>query len=344
MKTLYLYIYRDWQAAITVVLAALMAIFLLFTIASELGDTNQHYSTIDAVAGTFLRIPHFFQTLLPIAILTGTCVALTRISYKHELEIIISAGARPLVIARMLLLRGWLPLMLLAMANNELLVPWSYNIIQKLEQQPGQASQVANIWLNRDTRHIRVGETGDSGYLRDISIFSYNTARQLINVEHAEYAINISGNWKLFTITGHNIGETIEDYTVNDRSWDLNLPPAEFVSARKWDAARSLPEIWHNVKYETDQRYISVLWQRVSYPLLLALMLFLGVILVKPGSKNYMAVGKAMILLVTYFALQGISNKVATATPDTMVSWLVVATPLAAVMVTTAFLYHTSRS
>ncbi len=343
MRKLDTYLYRNWRLAVAAVLAALLSLFFLFTLTGELGDVNERYDILDAFAGTILRMPYFLQILLPIALLAGTCVAITRMSCRRELIPIISAGMPPRRIAGMLLLHGWLPLTLLAVCNNELVVPWAQQMAVSLEQGHNNGRSTDKRWLRRDDSHILIGRVGSHAYMEDITFFFYDSLQpqKLDKVEHAEYAVHLDGNWQLFQITGTGTGEYDKPYEMAQRVLAVDIVPESFVADNNFDDVRPMPELIRHVVHIADSGNINAFWQRVSYPLLLALMLLLGIVMVRPESKNYAAVGKAIFLAAAYFMLQRISGHGALA--DILSPWLLAPVPLAALMMVIVVIYHTRR-
>ena len=346
MKVLDSYICRAWYLMLATVLLSFMALFILLTAVSELGDVNEHYGIASALAGTVLRIPHFLWTLLPVALLISTCTAMAGLARRRELVAAMSAGIRHSRIALLLLVHGCLPLMLLAIVNNELLLPQTQRMVQELEQNPGATQVATNVWLSSGDQHIFAGTLGSQGYMQDITVFSYDQhdPRKLLRVEQAEYAMHLDDGWHMFAVTGSLAEEPGQSYALERKAWDADLDPAQLAASSKWDATAPLPEIARSALHSDNHRYIVFLWHRISYPVVLALMLVIGVILVSPNSRNYLAVGKAVAVLIAYFVLQRFSDRVAFAPPFGLSPWLVVAVPLMFLAAVAAFLYRADSS
>lgn len=346
MKILDAYICRAWYLMLAVILLSFLALFILLTAVSELGDVNERYGIGSALAGTVLRVPHFLWTLLPVALLVSTCAAMSGLARRRELVAAMSAGVRHSRIALVLLLHGCLPVALLALANNELLLPRTQRMIQELEQSPDAAQAATNVWLASRNQHIFVGTLGSQGYMQDVTAFSYDPQdpRKLLGVEQAEYAMRLDDGWHMFAVTGSGAEEPGQSYALERKAWDTDLDPAQLAAGSKWDATAPLPEIARHALRSDNHRYIVFLWHRASYPLALALMLAIGVMLVHPTTRNYSAMGKAVAVLVAYFVLQNLSDRMAFAPPLGLSPWLVVSVPLLFLATVTAFLYRAEFS
>lgn len=273
------YLIRETFIAVTLVLAAFLALFSFFDLIQELRTVGiGGYQFSQALIFVILSLPGRFYELIPIAALIGSLYALSTLARHSEITVLRSSGLS----TRELLFTLFRLAAVLAIATfviGEGIVPFSEKAAQDFRARAinkviAQQGFESGLWLKDGRNFVNVKRAKADATLEGIRIYEFDQNNALKSVSEAKEGHFLpSGHWQL-----KDIVRTILD---GDRSKVVTEASAEWKSALNPSLLSVLivaPErmsIYSLLKYthylsenkQKTERYQIALWKKLIYPL-----------------------------------------------------------------------------
>jgi lipopolysaccharide export system permease protein len=350
MKRLTRYLAREIYYSIAVVFSALLMLYTFMNFIEELGDLGRgtyHLGYVFIFIG--LLIPTHIYELFPLAVLIGTVFALVQMAGNSELTIYRSSGASLWQMLGALFKIG-LPMVLVCIVIGEWLAPVSEHWAQKIRLK-AQNAEISlkefrsGVWVKDGPNFVNVRNVLPDATLLNISIYEFDTSRQLTGITLADRATIVGKNrWQL---------EVVRQTLFNEHGTTINLQPSI-----QWDTAISpnifnvmlrLPEkmsaydLFQYTKHLRDNsqktgRYEIAMWNKIVYPIAVWIMLLLALPFAalqrrQGGVSGKIFVGIALGLCFHFvgrlFSSLGVLNDWSPFWSATLISWLFLGAALA---------------
>ena len=306
MQRLSRYLVRAMVSMSLAVLATLIGLAALFTLADELRGTRQ--STLDAALYTLLDVPRFLDSTLVVAMLAGCTIALALLARNNELHIL-QVG-----LGRRLLRAALLPGILATAAgvlNTEYLLPFAAGLEQERrfgsEYRRGSELQ----WFRAGARHVRVDRILPGGRLEGIRIYEYvPESGRLAALSYADGAWLRAGLWVPEGLRRFTLSDTGAAPATPARDWNLPVP-TQVSAARVAPESLSMQFLYKHIRRLNARGldstpYTRAFWSKLLRPAalpftgLLALALVLGV----PRPRAYaLKAGLGGLIGIVYYAV-----------------------------------------
>ena len=234
MKILDRHIRNAVLLSMLVVVALITSIELVFTLAEELGDTDENYSMLNALSFIALTTPTSIYELLPFIALGGALFGLGMLASNNELVVMQAAGVTVWRIV-WAVLKPTLAIMLLSLLLGEYISPPLEQLAQsnKAIQQSGSATinSERGTWRKVGNDFIHINAIAPGGkLLYGVTRYQVDENRHMVTSSFAESAIYIEQDegsyWQL-----NNVRESIlstgaistQQYLQVD--WQVELSP-----------------------------------------------------------------------------------------------------------------------
>ena len=281
------YIGRMIMRAYWLVLGVLLSLFLFATLVEELtrlghGDYDL-WAIIQFVA---LSIPQMLYQLLPFVGLLGTMLALSRLATSHELIAMRATGASSWRIARASLYAAvWLVVAVFVV--GEWMVPVSVQKAAEVRDTAlGETRQTTTeeFWLLQDNTFISVQQLNHDLSLKSLRVLEFSPERRLQGISLAQVAEFRDGGWHLRGVIDTRLdgqGRSFVQRSI-EKPWNFRQTPGDLVAFRIrpeelpiWDLMRYIHHL--EINYQQTGFYQLTLWNRLTHPLAILVMVLLAV-------------------------------------------------------------------
>ncbi len=303
------YIARSVASAIFLVLLVLVSLFLFFTFIEEARSIGEgSYSTLNAIQYVLLLSPKRMYELFPIAVLLGSLIGLGALANNSELTVMRAAGVSIRRIIWSVLKLG-LVLMIPLMLLGETIAPYSEQYARHMRS-AAKTEQISarnkhGFWAREGDHFVHIRKVEPGGELRDVSIYSFNPEGQLKTLGNAKQLAYRQDHWLVSDydqtrLTQDTLAPELSQHHNNRTIWRSLLNP-QLLSILTLKAERlSGVELFHYVRYLQKNElesasYELALWQKLFYPLVTAVMIFLAVPFVF-GSMRTVSVGQRVLI------------------------------------------------
>jgi len=303
------YIARSVASAIFLVLLVLVSLFLFFTFIEEARDIGEgNYHTWDAIQFVFLLSPKRIYELFPMAVLLGSLIGLGALANNSELTVMRAAGVSIQQIIWSVLKLGLIliiPLIIL----GETLAPYSEQYAHHMRS-AAKSDQISartkhGFWAREGDSFIHIKTVAPGGELEDISVYGFDDHKHLTHLGHAEQLTYRQDHWLVSNYAQTRFSDSLiapklSRYHSNHTVWRSLLNP-QLLSILTLKSERlSGIELFQYVRYlKTNElestTYELALWQKIFYPLVTAIMIFLAVPFVF-GSMRTVSVGQRVLI------------------------------------------------
>ena len=323
MKTLDLHIGLSFLRSFLLIFAALVALFSLLELMTQLDDVGKgNYQVKDVVIFICLTLPRRMLELMPISTLLGSVVALGLLSDHGELLAMQAGGVSVRRICGSVFATGTI-LILLTGLLSEMIVPPLDQLARKKRalavSGTGFTLTKQGFWARRGNNYIHVGKTLADGVAANVDVFETDENGRLKIYMHAREAVIQNGNqWVLREITRKTFSDTgietsyvsnlkLVSFLSSDQVEVLEIPADSLSAADLHRYTVALRESGQN-----PDRYALALWRKLGVPLTTGAMVLLSLPFVF-GSNRRVTAGKRIMLgslvgIVFYFADQVIVN------------------------------------
>lgn len=305
MKILDRYIGWNIISATVTVLLVLVAIFTFFAFIDQLEDMGRGtYGIGKVVVFVLFSVPSLTYELFPMAALIGSLIGFGQMMRNGELSVIRCVGV-PKGRVVYAVVKAGLILLTVAMLNGEFIAPPAehfardYRNIAINDRITFKSEN--GFWARDGNSYINIREILPGDQLRDVYIYEFDGANKLRLSTYAEFARYAGHEWVL-----QNISQTVLD---DDGLQKRTLPEAAWDSILKPDLLQMVTinpdslSIWSLFKYsrflrnngQNAQRYLHVMWLKLTYPLASVVMVVLAVPMVLRANRS-VTVGQRVLV------------------------------------------------
>ncbi len=305
MQQLDRYIARHISVATLLVLLVLVGLFLFFTFIEEVQDIGKgHYDSWLAAQYVLMVAPRRIYEFFPMAALLGTLLGLGALANSNELTVMRAAGMSTLRIIGSGMKIG-LVFMLPILALGEIVAPQSEQYAQNMRSfaQSGQTAVQAGkgLWARDGQHFIRIQSIEPGGHVKGLALFEFDEQYGLNTLSHAEDGYYQDGEWVLEGLAQTRFTDQgVEAETLTWIEWESLLSP-ELISVLILEPSRlSTLELYRYIGYLKNNAlqssaYELTLWQRLIYPALTLIMIFLAAPFVF-GSLRNVSIGQRILV------------------------------------------------
>ncbi|MDP2030318.1 MAG: LPS export ABC transporter permease LptG [Thiobacillus sp.] len=286
MKLLARYLTSQVLAASALVLLGLLVLFMFFDVIDEIGGVGRNsYGLGQAVVVVLLNVPGHLYEIMPVAVLIGTLLALSRLVGNSEFAVMRVSGLSTWRVAGYFSVVGVI-LSLLVLMLGEYVAPWTEQAAQRyklLATHSVVAQQFrSGLWVKDGSRFINVREVMPDSTLRGIEIYGFETDGSLGWTRVADQA-SWRGNqiWNLQGVVETRFSaDGIHASRSASQEWQSVLSPdilSVLLIAPEKMSARTL---WRYVAHlkENGQkatRYELALWTKFISPFVIPIMMLI---------------------------------------------------------------------
>ena len=287
MKLLARYLTSQVVAASALVLLGLLLLFSFFDVIDEIGSVGRNnYGLGQAAVVVLLNVPGHLYEIMPVAVLIGTLLALSRLVGNSEYAVMRVSGLSNWRVAGYFSVIGVL-LSLIVLVVGEYVAPWSEQAAQRyklLATHSVVAQQFrSGLWVKDRSAFINVREVMPDNTLRDIEIYGFDADGRLGWIRAAKEAHWRGGSiWDLQQVVETRFGtDGIRATRQAHQDWQSVLTPdilSVLLVAPEQMSARTL---WRYVAHlkENGQkatRYELALWSKFINPFVIPIMMLIA--------------------------------------------------------------------
>jgi lipopolysaccharide export system permease protein len=296
MKTIRRLIYGEVFASVLFVTLAFLALFSFFDLVDQLPAIGRPgigagYQIPQAVTYVALLIPSHLYELLPITVLIGTIVVMTRLAQSSEFTILRTSGLGPWRALRTLLVTG-VVFVVATFVVGDYLAPWADRTAQllKARYQGNISVGQTGAWLKEKQTFgqfaVNVNALTPDGSLQGVRIFEFDNQGFLVSLTKADNAKFVEAAWQLENAQRTEFRDKtattqLERQTVPSLRWPTEIS-AEMVSAAvlRPDRMATL-DLFEYIRHldannQSAERYEIEFWKKVFYPLSCLVMVVLA--------------------------------------------------------------------
>lgn len=315
------YLIRELLAAVFLVLAALLGLFIFFDLITELTKVGKAgYQVGHALMFVAFSIPGHIYELIPLAALIGGLYALSTLARHSEITVLRASGLRTADMLLTLFKAAGL-LALLTFIVGEVVVPASERIGRELRatafsQVIAQQGFVSGLWLKDGRSFINVREARPDGALNGVRIYAFDDEGALTSVVQAESAVSAkTGVWLLERVVATRLeGEVASVEHLDSQAWTTSVTPELLTVLLVAPERMSLFGLYNYIRHLADnkqktERYEIAVWKKLIYPLtslvMIALALPFGYSHSRAGGVSLRIFAGVMIGIL-FYALNGL--------------------------------------
>jgi len=297
MKTLRKLLYAEVLMAVLAVILAFSGLFFFFDLVDELNAVDRlasmGYTVARAVIYVGLMAPSHLYELMPIGVLIGTILVMTRMAQSSEFTILRTSGLGPWQALRILMLLG-LFFVLATFGIGDYLAPLADKYAQtiKVQAQAETSLGKTGAWIKdkqaQSSYSVNVGAFENNGTLRAIRIFELDKRGRIVALMQASSARFGPGpSWTLEDVSRTEFADlsTLQAQAINTHHAQLNWPTQ--ISVEMVASALLRPDrmgtidlfqyVRHlNANGQAAQKYEIQFWKKVFYPLSCLVMVILA--------------------------------------------------------------------
>lgn len=301
MRTARRYLAREIYRSTSVVLLALLGLFMFFTLVDELDTVGEKFPLSALFYLQALSVPTRLYDLLPIGLLIGAILALAGLAQRNELVILRVSGVSGMGMLKMLWLIS-IPIVLAATVLSEFITPIAEiksseaNLLMRGRVEGGRL--VSGYWFKEPTsdggtRIINIGRLLASGNAADLRIYEFPDGTALSLMSTAESARFVDGNLIMENVIETRIAPEVKEVLADAKVSERPVVVKEKIASRKVETTLSAerlvariltPErmtlkalhdyiqyLEHN-QLQSDRQVVAV-WRKLAYPFTLVVML-----------------------------------------------------------------------
>ncbi|MBV2180422.1 LPS export ABC transporter permease LptG [Castellaniella sp. MT123] len=301
MRTARRYLAREIYRSTTVVLVALVGLFMFFALIEGLDKVGERLTLLNLFYLQALDLPNHLYELLPIGLLIGAVLALAGLAQRNELTILRASGVSGLKLLGAL----WLitiPLVLGAYILSEYITPaaelkGSESRLALLGRTDGGRLSSGYWFKETDpqggTRIINIQQLTGQGQVRGIVLYEFRPDDTLLDYVQAD-----SGQFEQGRLILHGLTEThiqpqsasaladarvpkapiTEVIHLENRDIPTSLTPERLIARILTPERMAITDLLDYIQYlkknhlQTDRQQIA-LWRKIAYPFTLLVMM-----------------------------------------------------------------------
>ncbi len=270
----------------------LTLLFVLFSLLSELRDTQADYTSVDALWVVILTFPRLAYQIFPVSALLGTLVGVGGLAASNELVAFRTSGVSRLRLASAAM-GGTLLLTVPVIVMGEWLAPAAEHQARafRLSEMVGQAiiGGTTGVWMRDGTDIVNIQApilSADRGKqsleFKDIVIYHFNQDANLEKITRAGSAAHQNSGWMLEQVFEVQLSEAGASARQHDHlPWSTEVRPElldSVVTRPKRLSVRSLRDYLVYLKTNglDDTLYQSALWEKLVYPFTVMALVLVG--------------------------------------------------------------------
>ncbi len=269
------------------------------------------YSMFDAASFVFLMVPRDIELFFPMAALLGALIGLGMMASNSELVVMQAAGISKLQVI-MSVMKTAIPLMIMVMALGEWGAPWAEREARNLRTQEISGGSLikskSGLWAKDGERFVHVSKVIETGLLNDITIYQFDTEKNLQKITKAQVAKYQQKSWVLNQVNQTEFNETTTSVTNTDElTWVSSLTPDKLGVVTVKPESLSIQGLNDYIEYleankQETSHYDLALWRKVMQPLTVAVMMLLALSFVF-GPLRSVSMGARLVMgVITGFA------------------------------------------
>ncbi|MGB6242272.1 MAG: LPS export ABC transporter permease LptG [Castellaniella sp.] len=301
MRTARHYLAREIYRSTTIVLVALVGLFMFFALIEGLDKVGERLSLLNLFYLQALDLPNHLYELLPIGLLIGAVLALASLAQRNELTILRASGVSGLKLLTTL----WLitiPMVLGAYILSEYITPaaelrGSESRLSLLGRTDGGRLS-SGYWFKESdagggTRIINIHQLSGQGQVEGVTLYEFRPDDTLQAYVQAK-----TGQFEQGTLTLQDVTETrtlpqstsaladaripkspvAEVLHLERRSIPTSLSPERLIARILTPERMAISDLLdyiqylHNNNLQTDRQEVA-LWRKVAYPFTLLVMM-----------------------------------------------------------------------
>jgi lipopolysaccharide export system permease protein len=301
MRTARRYLAREIYRSTSVVLLALLGLFMFFTLVDELDSVSDKFPLAALFYLQALSVPTRLYDLLPIGLLIGAILALAGLAQRNELVILRVSGVSGMGLLKMLWLIS-IPIVLGATVLSEIITPIAEiksseaNLLMRGRVEGGRLA--SGYWFKEPTtgggtRVINIGSLLASGNAADLRIYEFPDGTALSLISTAESARFVDGQLIMSNVIETRISpetkNVLADAKVSEkpvvvkenfatRQVETTLTAERLVARILTPERMTLKALHDYIQYldlnqlQSDRQVVAV-WRKLAYPFTLVVML-----------------------------------------------------------------------
>lgn len=301
----------DRYLAVTVALNFLFALATLAVVFTVINTTDElqrvgagRYGVPQALWFVVLTLPNEVYRLFPAAALLGTVVGLGGLAYRNELIAIATAGvSRTRVVWSVLQLAAVL-VVAGVLFSEFVAAPLTYRARteRSVALSGGRTLTAANgVWTRAGSSFVNMRTVLPNGAARDIYVYDFDTQHRMRRFTHARAATYADRQWMLEGLVDKTIADgSVTTEEVAARPVPIELNPRQLGLMRMPPEELSLTDLYRGMNAARRQGENAddlelAWWQRVTMPVVTAVMGFLAVALVM-STPHPATLGKRIVV------------------------------------------------
>ena len=298
--------YYIGRAAILGTLAiwlGLTLLFILFAILGEVRDTQNDYTTTDALWFVTLTIPRMAYEVFPVSALLGALVGVGGLAAANELVAFRTSGVSRLRLA-LAALAGTLSLSVPVMIMGEWVAPAAEHQARafRLSEKVGQAiiGGPRGMWMRDGANIVNIqlpllsADRGEQSVdFNNVVIYAFADSIDLQSVTRAARATHDNATWTLQEVTEVRFDEQgAQSAYTGERAWDTQVKPELLDSAVTRPVKLSLRSLSGYLDYLQKNGldatvYEAAFWEKVLYPFSIIALVLAGMPFVFGAARTH---------------------------------------------------------
>ncbi|KHE91262.1 MAG: LptF/LptG family permease [Candidatus Scalindua rubra] len=311
------YIVKAFVPSFIVCMFAICGIYIVVDAIQKIDDFIEMGAKAFTMSAHYygLMVPVFIAQLFPAITLVSVSLVLVRFVKNNEILAMQVAGIN--------LYRIMLPifivsvfLSLLAVINQELIIPKLAEELEKVEQTTFEEKEQYNILIEDEESRMLFSVWAlnvSEGILKSVYIIGkYENGKKKFTIRAERGKWTDDNNWLLFNVVKHDYDESGDwvapTLQMDNYLLETTLSPAELSKVDINASLKSFKELRElRDKEPENDRYSVMYYTRVAYPLTNFILLFLGIPVVlgfERMSKNiFLRVGISVLICCAFFVL-----------------------------------------
>ena len=269
--------------AITAAVMALWMLKLIFAYLSELDSLKDSYTYLDALRYIFYTAPEALENYMAIGALLGAVIGLGLLANNSELVAIRAAGISNLRIVSWVM-QPALVFVILGLLVSQFVLPMSNQLARQVQHKSDTSllsSSLNGYWdkqtqPDNNSRIINVDYADAQGQLKDITLWQFGQAGELIGISHAstgKYNNSVDKSWLLTDVSQVTLATdgTAKQQKLATQTVSLPLAPDSIYLLTRKPEDMSITELWQHKQFlATHQRqsleHDLAFWKKILSP------------------------------------------------------------------------------
>jgi lipopolysaccharide export system permease protein len=318
VRVLNRYVGRHIVRATLVALTIILALLSVINFVDDLGSVGKGgYTLWRAIEYLVLTMPRLAYSVFPLAALFGCLIGLGILATNSELTVMRAAGVSQARIVWCVLKVGAL-MTIVAILLGEVIAPRSERVAEGLrsvalsDQVDPRAGDA--LWVRDGMSYVNARHVLPGNQMHGVYIYRFDNDYRLSVLTYAERARYVGGNWLLEGVRESQINaEGVRNRHLSAVVWESLFTPEHLKVVAVRPESLSVVGLYRYIGYRAEnglsrERYQAALGGKLIYPLTVAVMMLLGVVLVL-GSLRSAGMGQrvmvgALIGVVSYIGQQ----------------------------------------